>query len=184
VVVEAMVAGDVKAAMFWLERRRAAEWRMQTQQQIDGMVALEHDYPAEVLAIASRYARLTPAEVEQEIKGLAWVTEPPTVPSPAPAEADSIMGGASALIGEGSANRGPAQQPATPDSTPQVGSDRSNGTTMPSQALAPLQPPERVEPMKCAHCRGTVPGNHQSGCPAFHEDGRVRLTAMAFGDPR
>lgn len=191
VVLDSVSGGDVGSAKWLLERRWPHVYG--ALQRLEATVDADHRVDVEVLALAERFSNLDDAQVEGELQRLAWVTEQPTIPSPAPAEADSIMGGEGAAIAlpaqqsVGGSMAGlppPTPHPAAADSTAQVARDDSNGTMMPTHALAPLQAPEHPEPVPCAHCRGLLGGKHEPGCPSHTEDGLIKIHPFAFGDPR
>lgn len=197
IVLEA-AANDAKHAEWLLARRWPEHYG--DRQQVDMAAKFEGQYDHTVIALAQRYMGLTPTEIEAEIKALDWAgpitDQPGTVvgqiatgeaSGEASGEADSIMGGEGPPIGGGTAKALPAQQPAVTDEAARVATNgakvlnHTNGIEQP-----PLRPVVAPPPSACPHCRGTVPGRHESLCPVFAEDGRLKapLSPMAFGDPR
>ena len=195
VVFSAAAGGDVKAAMFWLERRRPADYRLHTAATVDGRLAMEQEYPAEVLALARRYAALSPEETESEIKRLAWVVPGDEQPGvviahqPGGEGEERTPNGGEAMPLLALAQPAAAQAPdVSPDSAhaahqPNRAATSRLGPTQPAEALPPLEWHPGPEPIRCIHCQGT----HEAACPHAAE-GTFRIDPGdlrgLLGDPR
>jgi hypothetical protein len=194
-------ATDAKHAEWLLARRWPEHYG--DRQQVDMAAKFEGQYDHTVIALAQRYMGLSPAETESEIKALDWVvpvTHQPgaVVGQITTAETDSIMGGEGETArafptqqytgGGAAALPPPTHQPAsadeaadTPDNEAEV-LNRTNGIDQP-----PLRPVVVPPPSSCPHCRGHVPGRHETQCPVFEADGRLKAPLHPFaigGDPR